>query len=61
MAAAAALVLGAYLLGATLRAVQVDATTPNDVRIASMVVSGALLGLGASLLAVGLWRFWARP
>ncbi|MFL6109141.1 MAG: hypothetical protein ACJ72D_06200 [Marmoricola sp.] len=58
MTAAAALVLGAYLLGATLRVVEVDPNAPNDVRLASMVISGALLGLGGSLFSVAAWRLW---
>jgi len=59
MTASAVLVLGAYLLGATLRAIQVEPSTPDDVRTASMVISGALLGLGACLLAIGVWHLWA--
>ena len=60
MAAAAALVLGAYLLGATVRVIELDPSMTDDVRVTSMVVSGVLLGLGASLFGAGIWQWWVR-
>ncbi|WP_148045048.1 hypothetical protein [Nocardioides marmorisolisilvae] len=60
MTASAVLVLAAYLLGAVLHVSRVEPTSSPDVMLTSMAVSGILLGLGVSLFAVGLWRWWLR-
>ncbi len=60
LTAAVVLVLGSFLLGASIRPLdpsQVEASAPAmDLRVISGVISGLLLGAGLGLLGTGVWQ-----